>query len=431
LKSTVVARPAALLVVAGGSTATVTVTLKDSAGAPVRGKSVHLGPVSGLPVTYAATTISPTTATSDASGVATFTVKGHSAGTAVYQATDVTDAVPLTRRATVKFVSATLPDPAHSTAVVILKHPTVATVTVTLENGLGTPLGNQQVALTRNPQPLHATGAGITGIVPHQQATDSAGVAVFSVAGAASTTLRYAVMTQTHPLSQQLSGLLTFTITFGGTAPRAGGKGWAATAVKFEGKTGQEYSYVCPAGGTRNPVWGTVVYTYDSSVCTAAVNYGVITVASGGTVTITMQAGRSSYTASNRNGTTSEAFHSSPASFTVVGTPKSISKVGFGGSGWTANATDYRGRNGQRYVYSCPANGTATAESVYGTDLYTDDSSVCTAAVHAGLITLSRGGEVTIEIRPGAATYTGSTRNGITSGDYDSGLGSYVFVTGG
>jgi hypothetical protein len=92
---------------------------------------------------------------------------------------------------------------------------------------------------------------------------------------------------------------------------------------------------------------------------------------------------------------------------------------------WFDDATEYRGRNGSRYTYICPPDG--TPNSIWGTDLYTDDSSVCTAAVHAGKITAAAGGSVTIEIRPGAAAYAASTRNGITSMPYAEWLGSYVF----
>ncbi len=77
-------------------------------------------------------------------------------------------------------------------------------------------------------------------------------------------------------------------------------------------------------------------------------------------------------------------------------------------------------------AYSCPANG--TPRLVLGTDVYEDDSYVCTAAVHAGRITLAKGGSVTIEMRPGQDSYTGSTRNGITSQSYRSGNGSFVIV---
>jgi hypothetical protein len=47
--------------------------------------------------------------------------------------------------------------------------------------------------------------------------------------------------------------------------------------------------------------------------------------------------------------------------------------------------------------------------------------------VHAGFID-SRGGTVTIEIRPGRSSYKGSSRNGIDSGDYGAWSGSFVFV---
>ncbi len=94
---------------------------------------------------------------------------------------------------------------------------------------------------------------------------------------------------------------------------------------------------------------------------------------------------------------------------------------------WYTAAADHRGQDGQHFVYQCPQGG--TAGSVYGTDRYTDDSSVCTAAVHAGLITFASGGDVTIEIRPDAETYVGSERNGVFSGNWSGWFGSFVFVT--
>jgi hypothetical protein len=55
--------------------------------------------------------------------------------------------------------------------------------------------------------------------------------------------------------------------------------------------------------------------------------------------------------------------------------------------------------------------------ALYGTDIYTDDSVVCQAAVHAGKIT-TRGGTFTIEILPGQSYYAGSPRNGVISARY-------------
>lgn len=51
---------------------------------------------------------------------------------------------------------------------------------------------------------------------------------------------------------------------------------------------------------------------------------------------------------------------------------------------------------------------------VYGTDYYTDDSSICTAAVHAGAISTG-GGRVTVQIREGANAYESSEQNGVST----------------
>ena len=93
---------------------------------------------------------------------------------------------------------------------------------------------------------------------------------------------------------------------------------------------------------------------------------------------------------------------------------------------WATDAQVYRGMNYTRYVYTLPAGG--IADDVWGTDTYTDDSSIGTAAVHAGLITFADGGTVTIRILPGRSQYTGNTRNGVTSIDWGEWDGSFEFV---
>jgi hypothetical protein len=82
---------------------------------------------------------------------------------------------------------------------------------------------------------------------------------------------------------------------------------------------------------------------------------------------------------------------------------------------------------GTRFTLTCPANGELSGR-LWGTDIYTNDSSVCTAAVHAGLITVDRGGVITIELRAGLSSYKGSIRNGATSADYGSWSGSFIFL---
>lgn len=96
-------------------------------------------------------------------------------------------------------------------------------------------------------------------------------------------------------------------------------------------------------------------------------------------------------------------------------------------TGWGDRpTTQYRGQAGRRLTFECPPNGDLS--TIWGTDVYTDDSAVCSAAVHAGLLTTAAGGRVTVEIRPGQDHYAGSTRNGVTSLDYAAWQGSYVFV---
>lgn len=86
---------------------------------------------------------------------------------------------------------------------------------------------------------------------------------------------------------------------------------------------------------------------------------------------------------------------------------------------WETTASGFKGEQGQTYTFRCPEKG--TVYSIYGSDVYTDYSSICITAVHAGLFTLEQGGVITIEYRPGRSTYGSTVRNGIksnTAGDY-------------
>jgi hypothetical protein len=94
---------------------------------------------------------------------------------------------------------------------------------------------------------------------------------------------------------------------------------------------------------------------------------------------------------------------------------------------WQDTAIEYRGRD-VIVPFACPAGGEPA--TVWGTDLYSDDSSVCTAGVHAGVIDLERGGTVMIQIEPGANRYVGTDRNGVGSHDWEVWPGSFVVVSG-
>lgn len=82
---------------------------------------------------------------------------------------------------------------------------------------------------------------------------------------------------------------------------------------------------------------------------------------------------------------------------------------------------------GKRFTFVCPASDGAKA-SVYGTDVYTSDSPVCAAAIHAGVLTPNQVGAVTIVMGAGAKSFTGSKRNGITTRSLGPWGASYTFA---
>jgi hypothetical protein len=201
----------------------------------------------------------------------------------------------------------------------------------------------------------------------------------------------------------------------------------AASAVAADGTTnatnrrgsiGQRFTYNCPAGFVSGSVWGNGTYTDDSSVCNAAVHAGIIAQATGGLVTIEIRPGQDGYTGSIANGVSTSSFGQFGGSFTFVNNAATTVD-------WTTSATANRGSIGRRVTINCPPNGTTA--SVWGSGAFTDDSSVCNAAVHAGKITREAGGTVTYEIRPGQPSYMGSTSNGVTSSNYGEYPGSFVF----
>lgn len=73
----------------------------------------------------------------------------------------------------------------------------------------------------------------------------------------------------------------------------------------------------------------------------------------------------------------------------------------------------------------CSCTG-ADAGSVWGSGIYTTDSAVCKAAVHAGAIPAS-GGNVSPKATAGCASYAASTANGVTTSQWGPFAGSYFF----
>lgn len=90
------------------------------------------------------------------------------------------------------------------------------------------------------------------------------------------------------------------------------------------------------------------------------------------------------------------------------------------------NMINYRGRTG---IFSINITGSLVAGAVWGTNIYTDNSNIVSAAVHAGVIQNGENKTVSIETMPGQSSYQGTTRNGISSNSYETWGGSYKFVS--
>jgi uncharacterized protein YraI len=178
--STVSATPLTILA-NNVQTSTVTVTLLSAGGNPVPGKTVTLTDTAAL----GGLTIAPASVGSEvtnASGIATFTVRGSVAGTAILQATDTTDGITLTNdQVTITLASA---NPAEGPTTVSAApssipadNTTTSIVTVTLRNALSNPVQGKTVTLL---QTTTLTGVTITDVQP---VSDVNGVATFSVRG--------------------------------------------------------------------------------------------------------------------------------------------------------------------------------------------------------------------------------------------------------
>lgn len=92
------------------------------------------------------------------------------------------------------------------------------------------------------------------------------------------------------------------------------------------------------------------------------------------------------------------------------------------------NLVGYRNRIGQTFEFTVTG---ASGGPVWGTDVYTDDSSVARAAVHAGVVAVGQTRTVVVTILPGQSSYAASTRNGVSTASWGAWSGSYSFAGGG
>jgi hypothetical protein len=188
------------------------------------------------------------------------------------------------------------------------------------------------------------------------------------------------------------------------------------TPEALRGRNGDRFLF--EVTGTREgTVWGTDTYTDDSTIATAAVHAGILKVGQKAVVKVTILPGQPAYAGSVRNGVASEDWNNHEGSFKVeiARFEDRARKLPPGVRIDPGTLENVEGRIGQSFVFEVVGR---TDGDIWGTGVYTDDSSLATVAVHAGILRVGEKGLIKVTILPGQKKYTGSMRNGVESEDY-------------
>lgn len=177
----------------------------------------------------------------------------------------------------------------------------------------------------------------------------------------------------------------------------------------------------CDATVLIGSVWGSGPYTNDSSICAAAAHAGLLSAEGIGTVTLNHSEGCVSYAPSTQNGVTTLAYGSWNSSYFF---PNAGGADCAGTVGNVQACPSNMGGQGDSLTCACSAEAT-TVGSIWGTNVYTDDSAICKAALHSGAIGPG-GGVVQVMRAPGMKAYPASTANGVESLAYGSWQGSFL-----
>jgi hypothetical protein len=181
----------------------------------------------------------------------------------------------------------------------------------------------------------------------------------------------------------------------------------------YRDRLGQTFMFTI-TGSADAPVWGSGIYTDDTPLEGAAVHAGVLRSGQTGPVRVTVLGGQQQYVGTKRNGIESSSFGAGGGSYRI--------ETGSGTASRPTSLANFRGRYGE--TVTIPALGTVGG-SVWGSDVYTDDSSLGAAVVHAGLLRPGEFGFVKVTILGGLGSYPGSTRNGVASQPYGEWQGSF------
>lgn len=200
-------------------------------------------------------------------------------------------------------------------------------------------------------------------------------------------------------------------------------------------------------GKSGGPIFGTDQYASDGNLDAAAVHAGVLKEGEFGYVKIILAEGLESYAGCKRNEVESQPYGKTKMSLRFEKVPTTAT----GNLGVLSGRTEIIRELGPRRNWDVERynlhrslalrqfrshEGLAvrirvTGEKdglVWGSNPYSDDSSLHSAALHSGLVKEGQTTDVVAIIRPGQKSYAGSESHGITANDFGSYPGSFELV---
>jgi hypothetical protein len=213
----------------------------------------------------------------------------------------------------------------------------------------------------------------------------------------------------------------------------------------FRNRVGQVVN-IDVTGSTTGNVWGTGIYSDDSTPAAAAVHAGVLTAGQRGILQVEILPGQQSYAGSTSHDVTSAPYSEWPGSYRIIsvrpivkirvfrgGRHPAAPGMGAPAIGPGVPATVPQPDPGTLLAYGSNINGSFTFDLVgkpegviWGDGVYTADSPLAVAAVHSGFVAAGQHALVTVTILPGRDQYPGSTRFGVTSQSWQSFPFSYI-----
>jgi|LSQX01.1.fsa_nt_gb hypothetical protein len=175
--------------------------------------------------------------------------------------------------------------------------------------------------------------------------------------------------------------------------------------------------YNIVTGSDRSRIWGSGIYTSDSDLGSAAVHAGILQPDEVGIIATRTLRGQERYEGTTRNGITSSSYGSWALSFEFVSVDESRLVIENPG-----NLSSYKNLVGRSLAFLVTGD---IGRGIWGTDIYTLDSNLATAAVHAGILREGETGIIMVEFLPGQDSYRGTSNYGVSSSNYGSYGASY------